>query len=153
MHGPERTPEGCFAGSGSHMRTTIVRFAPSPTGRIHVGNARTALFNYLYACRNRGRFILRFDDTDLARSSEEFAEAIEVDLAWLGMVPDATVRQSERFALYTAAAEKLKAMARLYPCFETAEEIDRKRKRQIARGLPPVYDRAGLQLTEADRQK
>jgi glutamyl-tRNA synthetase len=133
------------------MRTPTVRFAPTPTGRIHLGNARTALFNYLFARRHAGRFILRFDDTDLERSREEYAQAIEVDLDWLGITPDLTVRQSQRFDLYAAAAEKLKAMGRLYPCFETAEELDRRRKRQIGRGLPPVYDRAALKLTEDEK--
>lgn len=131
----------------------IVRFAPSPTGYIHIGNARTALLNALSARRLGGRFILRFDDTDLERSKPEFAEAIERDLAWLGIVPDVTVRQSERFDLYAAAAERLKTAGRLYPCYETAEELDRRRKRQQARGLPPIYDRAALSLTDADRAK
>ena len=134
------------------MRTPVVRFAPSPTGRIHIGNARTALFNYLFARRHAGRFLLRFDDTDLERSREEYAGAIEVDLAWLGITPDLVLRQSQRFAHYAAAAERLKAMGRLYPCFETPEELDRRRKRQIGRGLPPVYDRAALKLTEDERQ-
>jgi len=123
------------------MPYPIVRFAPSPTGRIHIGNARTALLNFLFTKKNHGEFILRFDDTDVERSKEEYAQAIEVDLAWLGIVPDAVLRQSERFALYHAAAGKLREAGRLYPCFETAEELDRKRKRQQARGLPPVYDR------------
>ena len=134
------------------MRSPVVRFAPSPTGRIHLGNARTALFNYLFARRHNGRFVLRFDDTDLERSKAEYADAIEVDLAWLGAVPDLVVRQSDRFAHYAAAAERLKEMGRLYPCFETPDELDRRRKRQIGRGLPPVYDRAALALTDADRE-
>lgn len=133
------------------MRIPTVRFAPSPTGRIHLGNARTALFNYLFARRHAGRFILRFDDTDLERSREEYAQAIEVDLNWLGITPDLITRQSQRFALYEAAAEKLKAMGRLYPCFETPDELDRRRKRQIGRGLPPIYDRAALQLSEDEK--
>jgi len=128
-----------------------VRFAPSPTGRIHIGNARTALLNWLYAQREGGRFILRFDDTDVERSRREFAGAIEADLAWLGIVPDFRCRQSERTALYDAAAERLGAMGRLYPAYETAEELDRRRKRQQALGRPPIYDRAALRLTEADR--
>ena len=132
------------------MRTPVVRFAPSPTGRIHIGNARTALFNYLFAKRHHGRFLLRFDDTDVERSKEEYASAIEVDLAWLGISPDAVLRQSQRFPLYAAAAERLKAAGRLYPCFETPDELDRRRKRQIGRGLPPVYDRAALKLTVAE---
>jgi glutamyl-tRNA synthetase len=135
------------------MPHPIVRFAPSPTGRIHIGNARTALLNFLYANKHHGEFILRFDDTDVERSREEFAQAIEVDLAWLGIVPDAVLRQSERFSLYHAAAGKLREAGRLYPCFETTEELDRKRKRQQARGLPPVYDRAALALSSAERAK
>ncbi len=133
------------------MRPPVVRFAPSPTGRIHIGNARPALFNYLYARKNHGRFILRFDDTDVERSREEYAQSIEVDLAWLGVEPDAVYRQSQRFPLYVAATEKLKAMGRLYPCYETADELDRRRKRQIARGAPPIYDRAALALSAEER--
>lgn len=135
------------------MPHPIVRFAPSPTGRIHIGNARTALLNFLYAKKYHGEFVLRFDDTDVERSKEEYAQAIEVDLAWLGIVPDVTLRQSGRIALYNAAAEKLRDGGRLYPCYESAEELERKRKRQQARGLPPVYDRAALALTGADRAR
>jgi glutamyl-tRNA synthetase len=94
----------------------VVRFAPSPTGRIHIGNARTALINFLFVTKDRGRFILRFDDTDLVRSREEYAFSIENDLKWLGIVPDAIVRQSQRFELYDTAAEKLRSAGRLYPC-------------------------------------
>ncbi|HEY8005332.1 MAG TPA: glutamate--tRNA ligase [Methylocella sp.] len=133
------------------MPHPIVRFAPSPTGRIHIGNARTALLNFLYAKKHHGEFILRFDDTDVERSKEEYAQAIEVDLAWLGIAPDRVLRQSERFALYHAAAAKLRDAGRLYPCYETPDELDRKRKRQQARGLPPVYDRAALALSAAER--
>ncbi len=133
------------------MRTPVVRFAPSPTGRIHIGNARTALFNYLFARKGHGRFILRFDDTDAERSRLEYADGIEVDLAWLGLAPDMVARQSERFAAYAEAAEKLKSLGRLYPCYETADELDRRRKRQIARGQPPIYDRAALALSDAER--
>ena len=129
----------------------IVRFAPSPTGLIHIGNARTALINWLLALKAGGRFILRFDDTDLERSRREYADAIEADLAWLGIVPDLTCRQSERMALYQAAAERLKAAGRLYPAYETAEELDRRRKRQQALGKPPIYDRAALKLSDAER--
>ncbi|MEJ0053019.1 MAG: glutamate--tRNA ligase [Methylovirgula sp.] len=133
------------------MMPPVVRFAPSPTGRIHIGNARTALINFLFVTKDRGRFILRFDDTDLVRSREEYALSIENDLKWLGIVPDAIVRQSQRFELYDEAAEKLRSAGRLYPCYETAEELERRRKRQQARGLPPVYDRAALSLTAEDR--
>jgi glutamyl-tRNA synthetase len=129
----------------------IVRFAPSPTGRIHIGNARTALLNWLFARRGSGRFILRFDDTDVERSRAEYAEAIEVDLAWLGIRPDLVCRQSERISLYDSAAERLRGLGRLYPCFETAEELDRRRKRQQALGRPPIYDRAALRLTAEER--
>ncbi len=129
----------------------VVRFAPSPTGRIHIGNARTALLNYFFARKHGGTFLLRFDDTDSERSTEEFALGIEVDLAWLGVEPDGKMRQSERFSIYDRAAEKLQAVGRLYPCFETPEELERKRRLQIARGAPPVYDRAALHLTENER--
>jgi glutamyl-tRNA synthetase len=135
------------------MTSPIVRFAPSPTGRIHIGNARVALINYLFAHAHNGRFILRFDDTDFARSTEEFAAAIEVDLAWLGVAPDGVFRQSARVALYEAAAAKLRADGRLYPCYETPEELEKRRKMQQARGLPPVYDRAALRLSDADRAR
>ncbi len=129
----------------------VVRFAPSPTGRLHIGNARPALLNALFARRHGGRFILRFDDTDVARSKEEHVAAIREDLAWLGIVPDLEVRQSQRFALYDAAVETLKAAGRLYACYETEDELDRRRKRQAARGLPPVYDRAALSLGPEER--
>lgn len=135
------------------MSPPVVRFAPSPTGRIHIGNARTALFNYLTARKLGGRFVLRFDDTDLARSTEEFAAGIEADLAWLGVRPDVVERQSRRIPLYEAAAEKLKSLGLLYPAYETQGELDRRRKLQQARGLPPVYDRAALKLADADRAR
>lgn len=128
-----------------------VRFAPSPTGYLHIGNARTALINRLFALKHGGRFILRLDDTDTERSRDEFAEAIVEDLAWLGIEPDLIVRQSDRGMLYEAAAARLKSDSRLYPCWETPDELDRKRKRQRARGLPPVYDRAALKLTAEER--
>jgi len=130
-----------------------VRFAPSPTGRIHIGNARTAMLNWLFALRRGGRFLLRFDDTDLERSRAEYAKAIEEDLEWLGVRPDAVFRQSERVALYQAASAKLWALGRLYPCYETAEELDRRRKRQQALGQPPIYDRAALRLTDEERRR
>jgi hypothetical protein len=129
----------------------VVRFAPSPTGRIHIGNARTALLNWLFALKRGGRFILRYDDTDLERSRTEYADAIAVDLNWLGVTPHLVRRQSERVALYDDAARKLREMGRLYPCYETAEELDRRRKRQQALGRPPIYDRAALRLTNEDR--
>ncbi|MFG1398678.1 glutamate--tRNA ligase [Roseixanthobacter pseudopolyaromaticivorans] len=131
----------------------VLRFAPSPTGLIHVGNARTALLNALLARRGGGTFILRYDDTDAARSRAEFADAIAEDLDWLGIPPDRVARQSDRLALYDAAAEALKAAGRLYPAYETEAELDLKRGLQRARGLPPVYDRAALALTADDRAK
>lgn len=131
----------------------VLRFAPSPTGLLHVGNARTALLNALIARRRGGTFILRLDDTDAARSRAEFADAIAADLAWLGIPPDLSLRQSDRLALYADAAGRLTAAGRLYACYESEEELDLKRKLQRARGLPPVYDRAGLRLTEAERAR
>lgn len=131
----------------------LLRFAPSPTGYLHIGNARSALFNGLYARRHGGRFMLRYDDTDLVRSRPEFAEAIAEDLAWLGIVPDVVISQSQRLALYDEAAQRLRASGRLYPCYETADELDRRRKRQLARGLPPIYDRAALKLTAEEKAK
>ncbi|MFZ1679961.1 MAG: glutamate--tRNA ligase [Rhizobiaceae bacterium] len=133
--------------------TVTVRFAPSPTGRIHIGNARTALFNWLYRVRHGGRFILRFDDTDAQRSRREHADAIEVDLAWLGVVADEVHRQSERVAHYDAATALLKASGLLYPCYETAEELDLRRKIQLSRGLPPVYGRDALKLSAEERAR
>ncbi|MDJ0932132.1 glutamate--tRNA ligase [Breoghania sp.] len=131
--------------------TATVRFAPSPTGMIHIGNARTALFNALFARQRGGSFVLRLDDTDVARSREEYAEAIIRDLEWLGITPDRIERQSKCFALYDAAAEKLKAAGLLYPCYETPDELERRRKRRRARGLPPAYDRAALKLSDEER--
>lgn len=132
-------------------QTPVVRFAPSPTGLIHIGNARTAMINWLFAQKHDGRFILRFDDTDPERSREDYALAIEQDLRWLGIVPDDIVHQSRRRTLHDAAAEKLKSRGRLYPCYESAEELERKRRMQRARKLPPVYDRAALKLSEQER--
>ena len=129
------------------MTAPVVRFAPSPTGLIHIGNARTALLNWLFATTRGGRFVLRFDDTDLERSKREFADAIAEDLDWLGIRPDRVERQSERTAAYEEVAARLKASGHLYPAWETPDELDRRRRRQLARGLPPVYDRAALKLT------
>ncbi|MFJ5370867.1 glutamate--tRNA ligase, partial [Bosea sp. CER48] len=129
------------------MTSPLVRFAPSPTGYLHIGNARPALFNWLFARRHDGRFLLRYDDTDIARSKPEFAAAIAEDLGWLGIVPDRVIKQSDRLSIYDSAAERLRQAGRLYPCYETADELDRRRKRQLARGLPPIYDRAALKLT------
>ena len=128
--------------------SVTVRFAPSPTGKLHVGNVRAALWNWLFARKEGGRFILRIDDTDLERSTKEYEEGIKTDLKWLGLDFDDTFNQSARFADYDAAAEKLKAAGLLYACYETAEELDRMRKLQRARSLPPVYNRTGLSYTD-----
>ena len=130
-----------------------VRFAPSPTGRLHVGNVRTALVNWLFAKGQGGAFVLRIDDTDLERSTKEFKSGIETDLQWLGLTWDERYNQSERFDRYEEAAARLKAAGRLYPCYETSDELDRRRKVQLSRGLPPIYDRAALDLTDADKAK
>ena len=131
----------------------ITRFAPSPTGRIHAGNVRTALVNWLAARAAGGRFVLRIDDTDAARSEERFVDAIHADLDWLGLTPDLTVRQSQRFALYDVALATLAAQGRAYRAYETQVELDLKRKVQAAAGKPPVYDRAALALTDADHAR
>jgi len=133
--------------------TVKVRFAPSPTGRLHVGNIRVALINWLFARKHDGTFVLRLDDTDEERSTAEFAAGIEADLRWLGLHWDEFARQSDRYDRYAAAAERLKASGRLYPCYETPEELEVKRKIQLSRRLPPVYDRAALALTDADRAR
>jgi glutamyl-tRNA synthetase len=131
--------------------TVTTRFAPSPTGRLHVGNVRTALHNWLLAKKHGGRFLLRIDDTDAARSEERFVDAIREDLAWLGLNPDGEERQSARLGIYEAAFERLKAAGRVYPAYETAQELDLKRKVALGRGLPPVYDRAALALGDSER--
>ncbi|HWU27101.1 MAG TPA: glutamate--tRNA ligase [Rhizomicrobium sp.] len=133
--------------------TRLVRFAPSPTGLLHVGNARTALLNFLFARKEGAQFLLRIDDTDVERSKPEFERAIVEDLSWLGIEHDLFARQTERAAIYLEAAEKLKKTGRLYPCYETQAELERKRKRLIAAHKPPVYDRAALSLSAADRAK
>jgi len=131
--------------------TVIVRFAPSPTGYIHIGNTRPALFNWLFAKQRGGQFILRYDDTDVIRSKQEYADQIAVDLDWLGIKPDRVERQSERMAAYDAAAQKLKDAGLLYPCYETAEELERRRKIRLSRKLPPVYGREALKLTDNEK--
>jgi len=133
------------------MTAPIVRFAPSPTGRLHVGNVRTALINWLFAKGQGGTFILRIDDTDTERSTAAFERGIREDLAWLGLDWDESFSQSDRFAEYDKAAETLKAMGLLYPAYETADELERKRKIALSRGRPPVYDRAALNLNDAGR--
>ncbi len=133
--------------SAAISSSPIVRFAPSPTGRLHIGNIRTASLNWLLAKKHGGQFILRLDDTDLERSKEEHVEAIRRDLTWLGLTWSREERQSLRSARYAEVARQLKASGFLYPCFEAEDELDRRRKRQLARGLPPTYDRSSLRLT------
>ena len=130
-----------------------VRFAPSPTGLLHLGNARAALVNWLFARRHGGTFVLRLDDTDRERSEERYAAAIEADLRWLGIAWDEEARQSERLSHYAAAADALRSKGRLYPCYETETELALKRKAQQAQGLTPRYDRAALKLSEAERRR
>ena len=132
---------------------TTTRFAPSPTGHIHVGNLRTALMNFLVARKAGGSFILRIDDTDPERSKEEYVDAIREDLEWLGLTWDRMERQSHRLDRYAEAADRLRGMGRLYEAFETPTELDLKRKKQLNMGRPPVYDRAALDLPEAERDR
>ncbi|MDO5604603.1 MAG: glutamate--tRNA ligase [Paracoccus sp. (in: a-proteobacteria)] len=132
---------------------TITRFAPSPTGHIHVGNLRAALFNWLIARKAGGTFILRFDDTDRERSKQEYMDGIRRDLEWLGLDWDRTEQQSKRLDRYEAVAADLRGAGRLYEVFETPAELDLKRKKQLNMGRPPVYDRAGLALSDDDRAR
>ena len=127
--------------------TIKTRFAPSPTGHLHVGNIRTALHNWMFAQKEGGAFLLRLDDTDAERSKEEYVDAIRADLAWLGLAADEEQRQSARFDRYAEQLAKLKADGRVYAAYETAQELDLKRKIQLGRGKPPIYDRAALDLT------
>lgn len=135
------------------MTAIKVRFAPSPTGLLHVGNARLALINWLFARHGKGTFLLRLDDTDVERSRPEYAAAIEGDLSWLGIDWDEFARQSSRLERYDAAVERLKAAGRLYPCYETLDELSLKRRVQQSQGRPPVYDRAALNLSDDERAK
>lgn len=129
----------------------VTRFAPSPTGRLHVGNLRTALHNWLFARKHGGRFLLRIDDTDAVRSKEGFVEAIRADLSWFGLDWDGEERQSARVGIYESRFAALQESGRVYPCYETPQELDLKRKVQLGRGLPPVYDRSALGLSDAER--
>jgi len=131
--------------------SVVTRFAPSPTGRLHVGNIRTALHNWMWARKSGGRFLLRIDDTDAERSREEHVVSIRKDLTWLGLAPDSEERQSNRFDLYERRFAELTAAGRVYPAYETQQELDLKRKILLGRGLPPVYDRAALALTDIER--
>ncbi|HUX79883.1 MAG TPA: glutamate--tRNA ligase, partial [Alphaproteobacteria bacterium] len=132
---------------------TKLRFAPSPTGYLHLGNTRTALINWLYARAHKGTFILRLDDTDPQRSKQQYAEQIEEDLHWLGLAYDDLIKQSDRLVNYNKAAEVLKSQGRLYPCYETQEELELQRKIQLSSGKPPLYNRASLSLTPGQIEK
>lgn len=132
--------------------TVTVRFAPSPTGKIHVGNVRAALWNWLFARSRGGKFILRIDDTDVERSTRENEDRIRADLTWLGLAWDQTFSQSARFSDYDVVSDALRATGLLYPCYETAEDLERKRRLQRTRSLPPVYDRAALAMTDAQKR-
>lgn len=132
---------------------TVTRFAPSPTGYLHIGNLRTALFNYLIARKSGGQFILRLDDTDRERSKQDYVDGILHDLEWLGLTWDRIERQSERLDRYTEVAGQLRAAGQFYECFETPVELDLKRKKQLNMGKPPVYDRAALALNEAEKAR
>ncbi len=141
------------AAGGKSSAPVVVRFAPSPTGYLHLGNVRAAVLNWLFARRHGGRFILRFDDTDPERVRAEYVDAIREDLTWLGLDWDQEIRQSTRIDRYRAAAERLKAAGRLYPCYETPEELALKRRIQRMRARPPVYDRAALELSAEERMR
>lgn len=128
------------------------RFAPSPTGYIHVGNCRTLLVNWLFTRAHQGTFLLRLDDTDFERSEKKYEIALLEDLKWLGLDYDEYLKQSDRMDRYAEVAEILKKQGRLYPCYETPEDLEFKRKRQASQGLPPLYDRGALTLTEQQKQ-
>lgn len=132
---------------------TKLRFAPSPTGYLHLGNIRTALTNWLFARAHKGRFVLRLDDTDAQRSQQKYASQIEEDLLWLGLNVDEMVKQSDRLHYYTAAAEHLKEKRRLYPCYETQEELELQRKILLSNGKPPLYNRASLSMSQEKKEK
>ena len=138
-------------GEGETLMSITVRFAPSPTGLLHAGNARTALLNFLFARKMSGKFLLRIDDTDLARSKPEFEEAIYRDLAWLGLHHDMADRQRNRMKIYSTAFYRLQASGHIYPCFETEAELERQRALLKARKKPPIYDRSALKLTDTER--
>jgi glutamyl-tRNA synthetase len=129
-----------------------VRFAPSPTGFLHVGNARTAIVTWLFCRANKGHFLLRIDDTDFERSKQEYEDAIKQGMTWMGLTWDDSFNQKDRNDRYSIVIEKLKADGRIYACYETADELGLKRKTQLSRSVPPIYDRAGLKLTDEQKQ-
>ena len=131
--------------------SVTVRFAPSPTGKLHVGNVRTALINWLFAKSEGGKFILRVDDTDTERSTKAYEDGLKEDLKWLGLEWADTFNQSDRFDKYDAAAQKLRDMGLLYACYETSEDLDKKRKIALSRGKPPIYDLSLIHISEPTR--
>ena len=133
--------------------TFLTRFAPSPTGYLHVGNIRTALFNFLLSKKNGGKFLLRIDDTDLERSKQIYEDEIKRDLEWLGIEWDLYEKQSNRFERYIDVFENLKIEQKIYPCYETKSELNLKRKKLLNMGKPPIYDRAALKLTNDEHKK
>ena len=133
--------------------TFLTRFAPSPTGYLHVGNIRTALFNFLLSKKNGGKFLLRIDDTDLERSKQIYEDEIKRDLEWLGIEWDLYEKQSNRFERYIDVFENLKTEHKIYPCYETKSELNLKRKKLLNMGKPPIYDRAALKLTNDEHKK
>ncbi|MFM7702995.1 MAG: glutamate--tRNA ligase, partial [Alphaproteobacteria bacterium] len=133
--------------------TTKVRFAPSPTGFLHVGNIRIAIINYLFAKKTNGEFLLRFDDTDSSRVEKEYSEMIFTDMNWLGLKYDNFFKESDRLARYEQAKNQLIANGKLYECFETAEELNLQRKSQNASGVSPIYNRASLKLTQEQKNE
>jgi glutamyl-tRNA synthetase len=135
------------------MMSVRVRFAPSPTGYLHVGNARTAIVTWLFCRANKGNFLLRIDDTDTERSLPEYEAAIKEGLTWMGLTWDQTFNQKDRNERYNVVIEKLKADGRIYACYETADELGLKRKTQLSRGVPPIYDRAALKLTDEQKKE
>ena len=135
------------------MTNIKVRFAPSPTGYMHIGNIRTALFNWLWAKKMGGKFMLRIDDTDSVRSKKEYEDYLRESLVWLGLTWEEEARQSARFERYNEVTQKLIQQGRIYPCYETAEELEFKRKRAFTKGLPPIYDRQALNYTQEDIAK
>ena len=151
MESPQTYQNPCK--DGKDLRKMKVRFAPSPTGYIHVGNCRTALINWLFARKNQGTFLLRLDDTDKDRCDDKYVTALLEDWAWLGLNFDAYVKQSDREDLYRDALETLKKAGRLYACYETAEELEYKRKMRLKQGLPPIYDRESLTLSDAQKKQ
>ena len=134
-------------------KLVIVRFAPSPTGRLHIGNLRTCVLNWMYSLRYNGKFILRFDDTDLNRSSEEYTNLIKHDIKWLGLTPDKICHQSQYINEYKETMDHLISIGKIYPCYETQEELEIKRQMQLKKRMPPVYDREALKLTEEDKRR